>query len=77
VTVHNTVEFCIYFCAELNSQGPITEFARIERKQQKQQTQGENKQIRNKLNQLRLFKFINNFLKLRFDLQTTLAAGTG
>jgi hypothetical protein len=64
------IQFHVYVRAALNCQQPITESARI----QMTNIRRENKQIRKKQNQLKLFILQCKFLKISIDIQTTLAA---
>jgi hypothetical protein len=58
----------IYLRAELSSQWPVTESARIQTTAIRQH--------RTKKNQLRLFKLKHDLLKISIDLQTAVAADT-
>jgi hypothetical protein len=53
---NNSVQLFIYLRAELNSQGSITESARIQNNNNKKEAQGKNK-YEIKLNELILFKY--------------------
>jgi hypothetical protein len=64
------VQFCIYLPAELNSQLPITELARIQTTTATKQHV--TKQTKN-MDQLRLFKLKHELLKISVDSQTAFA----
>jgi hypothetical protein len=69
------IQFLIYLRAELNSQWPITESARIQTTAIRQHRTKQNKTIRQrKVDQLRLFKLKHVLLKISIDLRTAFAA---
>jgi hypothetical protein len=66
------VQFFIHLHAELNSQWPITQPARMQTKTAIKQTQGQPPPPPK--NQLRLFIYKHKFLKVSIHLQTALPA---
>jgi hypothetical protein len=78
----NSIPFFTYLRAELNSQWPITESARIQtttvirqhRTKQTKNNKGNNE--KRKIYQLRLFTFKHDLLKVFVDLQIAFAAAT-
>jgi hypothetical protein len=72
------IQFFIYLRAELNSQWPVTESARIQttaiRQHRTKQTKTTTKE--RKMDQLRLFTLKHDSLKISVDLQTAFAAET-
>jgi hypothetical protein len=71
---NNSIKFFIYFRAELNSQWPVTESARIETIRQHGTKQTKNNKT--KMDQLRLFKLKQNLLKIFVDVRTAYVSDT-
>jgi hypothetical protein len=72
---NSSIQFFIYLRAELNSQWPITESARIQTTGIRQHRTKKNIKTK-KCGSSRLFKLKHGLLKISVDLQTALAADT-
>jgi hypothetical protein len=72
----NSIRLFVYLRAEHNSQWPVTESAQIQTIIANNTNQGQNSKKQGKMDQLRLFTFKHELLKICVHLQIAFAAET-